>query len=81
MVDGVSSNGNAGTIKVGFGRAYLADNSCVCDVAFAVMWDVMEHDRSHGVGPLNPLLIRIRRMLASPPGRVGRSHLRRIRPK
>ena len=30
------------------------------------MWDVMENDRSHGVGPLNPLLIRIRRMLASP---------------
>ena len=65
VVDCVSSNDDAGMVGVGFGRAYLADNSCVCDVAFAVMWDVVEHDQPHGVGPLNPLLIGFRRMLAS----------------
>ena len=37
----------------------------MCDIVFSVMWDVVEHDRPHGVGPLNPLLIRFRKMLAS----------------
>ena len=37
----------------------------MCDVTFAVMWDVVEHDGPHGVSPLNPLLIRFRMMLAS----------------
>jgi hypothetical protein len=65
MVDGVSTNGDTGTVGVGFGRAYLTDNSCVCDVTFAVMWDVVEHDRPHSVGACNSLLLRFCGVLAT----------------
>ena len=37
----------------------------MCDVAFLVVWDVVEHNRPHSVGALNSLLLGFRRMLAS----------------
>ena len=55
VCDGVTTNGDAGSVGVLFGGAKFTDNSSTCDVFVSVLWYFVEHDWAHGVGSFNSL--------------------------
>jgi hypothetical protein len=53
--DGIVPHGDAGSIGIILGGTHFTDNTCVSNISHLIFRDLVEHDRTHGVGTLDPL--------------------------
>ena len=56
--DGVATNGDAGLVGICFCWTHLTDNAGVCNIALAILGDIMDHDGLHCIFSFDLLCVR-----------------------